>query len=90
LTSAFAGVCDSSGATVSVRGYNVAAASRVQACDLSFCKRTPLPARQIRKPKISDSNTDKMFDAVPDGFKHTANLPVDSLTQHNAQTRRRD
>jgi hypothetical protein len=62
----------------------------VQASDLSFCERTPLPARQIGKPKISDSNTDKMFDAVPNSFKHAANLPVYSLTQHNAQTRGRN
>jgi hypothetical protein len=38
-----------------------------------------MPTRQIGKPKISESNTDKMFNAVPNGFKHAANLPVDSL-----------
>jgi hypothetical protein len=31
-----------------------------------------------------------VFDAIPNGFKHAANLPIDSLTQHNAQTRGRD
>src|SRR5213080_2946470 len=49
-----------------------------------------MPARQICKPKISDSNPDKMFDAVPNSFKHPANLPVDSLAQNNVQTRGRD
>jgi len=90
LTSAFAGVSTSSATAVSASGYNVAAASRVQASDLSFCKCTPMPARQICKPKISDSNPDKMFDAVPNSFKHPANLPVDSLAQNNVQTRGRD
>jgi hypothetical protein len=49
-----------------------------------------MPARQIGEPKISDSDAEKMFDAVPNGFKHPANLPIDSLSQHNAQTRGRD
>jgi hypothetical protein len=49
-----------------------------------------MPTRQIGKPKISESNTDKMFNAVPNSFKHAANLPIDSLLQHNAQTRGRD
>ena len=49
-----------------------------------------MAARQIGKPKISDANAEKMFDAVANGFKHAANLPIDSLLQHNAQTRGRD
>jgi hypothetical protein len=49
-----------------------------------------MPPRQIGKPKISESNTDKMFNAVPNSIKHAANLPIDSLLQHNAQTRGRD
>jgi hypothetical protein len=48
-----------------------------------------MPARQIAEPKISDSNTEKMFDVVSNGFKHPANLAIYSLSQHNAQTRRR-
>src|SRR5215471_1017780 len=48
-----------------------------------------MSARQITQPKITDSNTEEMFYVVPDGSKHPANLPVDSLPQHNAQTRRR-
>jgi hypothetical protein len=31
-----------------------------------------------------------MFNAIPNSFKHAANLPIDSLLQHNAQTRGRD
>ncbi len=46
--------------------------------------------RQVTKPKSSDANAEKMFDAVACGFKHAANLPIYSLQQHNAQTRGRD
>ena len=46
-----------------------------------------MPARQIDKPKISDSNADKMFDEVSNGFKHATNLPIDTLPQNNALTR---
>jgi hypothetical protein len=49
-----------------------------------------MPARQIGKPKISYSNTAKAFDAISNGFEHPANLPIDSLPQHDAQTRWRD
>jgi hypothetical protein len=49
-----------------------------------------MSARQIAKPKISDANPDKMFDMVPDGFKHAANLAVYSLPQYNPQTCGRD
>ena len=49
-----------------------------------------MPARQIAKSKTTDSNTNQMFDAVANGFKHTTNLPIYSLLQHNAQTRGRD
>jgi hypothetical protein len=45
-----------------------------------------MPARQVAQPKISDSNTEKMFGAIPNGFKHPANLSIYSLSQHNAQT----
>jgi hypothetical protein len=58
----------------------------MQTLELSFRQRTPMPTRQIGKPKISESNTDKMFNAVPNSFKHAAYLPSDSLLQHNAQT----
>jgi hypothetical protein len=44
-----------------------------------------MTALQIAKLKISDSNADKTFDAVTDGFKHTANLTIDSLSQNDAQ-----
>src|SRR4051794_27408592 len=46
-----------------------------------------MSARQIDKPKISDSNADKMFGAVSDSFEHATNLPIDALPQNNAQTR---
>jgi hypothetical protein len=49
-----------------------------------------MPTRQIGKPKISDPNTDKMFNSVPNCFKHAPNLPVYALPQYHAQTRRRD
>jgi hypothetical protein len=49
-----------------------------------------VPARQIGKPKLADSNAEKMFDAVANGFKHAANLPIYSLPKDNAQFRGRD
>src|SRR5436309_12610108 len=48
-----------------------------------------MPARQIAEPKISDSNAQKMFDAVSDGLEHAPNLPIYSLPQDNTKTRRR-
>ena len=44
-----------------------------------------MTARQVAKPEIGDPNTDKIFDAITDGFEHTANLAIDSLSQDNAQ-----
>jgi len=49
-----------------------------------------MPARQIDKSKISEANTHEMLNAVPNSFKHAANLPIYSLVQHNAQTRGRN
>src|ERR1043166_2605449 len=48
-----------------------------------------MPARQMTQPKITDSNTEKMFHVISDGSKHPANLSLDSLQQYNAQKRRR-
>jgi hypothetical protein len=48
-----------------------------------------MPARQIAEPKISDSNAEKSFDAVSDGLEHAPNLPIYSLPQDSAKTRRR-
>jgi hypothetical protein len=44
-----------------------------------------MTARQIAKPKISDANANEFFNAITNGFKHTANLAIDSLSQDNAQ-----
>jgi hypothetical protein len=49
-----------------------------------------MPAGQITEPKVSDSNTQKMYDAVSDSLKHAPNLPIYSLPQDNAKTRRRE
>jgi hypothetical protein len=49
-----------------------------------------MPARQIADPKISDSNAKKPFDAVSDSLEHAPNLPIYSLPQGNAKTRRRE
>ena len=49
-----------------------------------------MSARQIGKTKISNANAEKMFDVVANCFKHAANLPIDSLLQHNTQPRGRD
>jgi len=49
-----------------------------------------MPAGQIAEPKISHSNAQEMFDAVPHGLEHAANLPIYSLPQDNAKTRMRE
>jgi hypothetical protein len=49
-----------------------------------------VPAGQIAEAKISDSNAQKMFDAVSDGLEHAPNLPIYSLPQDHAKTRRRE
>ncbi len=38
-----------------------------------------MPARQIGKPKISDSYAEKMFHMVSDSFEHATNLPIYAL-----------
>jgi len=48
-----------------------------------------MPAQQIAEPKIPDSNAYKSFDAVSEGLEHPPNLPIHSLSQDNADTRRR-
>jgi hypothetical protein len=76
-------------AAVSARSYHVAAVSQVQTVDLALCQRSPMPAWQIAKPKSSDSNAEKMFDAVSNDLEHAPNLAIDSLPQNNAKARRR-
>jgi len=44
-----------------------------------------MTARQAAKPKISDANADEIFHSITNGFKHTTNLAIDSLSQDNAQ-----
>ena len=44
-----------------------------------------MAAWQAAEPKISDANANEIFDAITDGFKHTANLAIDSLSKDNAQ-----
>jgi hypothetical protein len=44
-----------------------------------------MTARQIAKSKISDANANKIFHAITDGFEHTTNLAINSLSQNNAQ-----
>jgi hypothetical protein len=62
----------------------------MQILEFVLRERPPMPAGQIAEPKISDSNTQKMVDAVSDGLKHAPNLPIYSLPQDNAKTRRRE
>jgi hypothetical protein len=62
----------------------------MQILEFMLRERPPMPAGQIAEPKISDSNAQKMFDAVSDGLKHAPNLPIYSLPQDNTKTRRRE
>src|SRR5438045_637708 len=55
-------------------------------CQLAFCERPPVAARQIAKAHIADSDTHETFHFVANCVKHAANLPIDSLTQDHAQT----
>jgi hypothetical protein len=71
-------------AAVTARGYNVGASS--QAFQLIFGQWTPMTARQTAKPKISDADANEFFNAITNSFEHTANLAIDSLSQHNAHT----
>ena len=48
-----------------------------------------MTARQVTKPKTSNANPNEIFDPVSNGFEHTANLAVHSLSQDNAQPDRR-
>jgi hypothetical protein len=80
LACAFSGAC-----AVSACGYNVAASFAPQILELAFGEYPPMTARQIAKPKITDSKTDKMLHVISNGFEHPANLAIDSLSQDNAQ-----
>jgi hypothetical protein len=77
-------------AAVSARGYNTAAIHQMQILEFMLRQCPPMPAGQIAEPKISHSNAQQMFDAVPDGLEHAPNLPIYSLPQDNAKTRMRE
>jgi len=47
-------------------------------------------ARQVAEAEISDPPTDEMFHVVTDLVKHTTNLAINALMQHNAYTRGRN
>jgi hypothetical protein len=49
-----------------------------------------MSAWQIAKPKISDSNTEKVLHAVSDGLEHASNLTIYALAQNDANTRWRE
>jgi hypothetical protein len=76
-------------AVVSACGYSAVAVLQLQILKLPLRQYSPMPARQIPKPKISKSNTQEIFDAVSDGLEHAPNLPIYSLPQDNAMARRR-
>lgn len=48
-----------------------------------------MAARQVAKSKVSDANSNETFYPIPNGFEHTTNLAIDSLSQHNAEADRR-
>jgi hypothetical protein len=70
-------------AAVSARGYKIGASSQAFQLILGECP--PVTARQVAKPEISDTNANEIFNAIANGFEHTANLTIDSLSQDNAQ-----
>jgi hypothetical protein len=46
-----------------------------------------LSAREIAKPKISNSNAEKVLHTVFDGLEHAPNLTIYSLAQNDPNTR---
>jgi len=44
-----------------------------------------MSAWQVTQLKIGNSNANKNSDAVTDGFEHTPDLPIDTLSQDDAQ-----
>jgi len=49
-----------------------------------------MTARQIAETKISDSSSDKSFDAISHCFKHAPDLAINPLPQDYTQSRWRD
>jgi hypothetical protein len=72
------------------RRSRACSSSPLQTLKLTLCQCPPMPARQIAKPKTTDPNTDEVFHVISNRFEYAANLTIDSLPQHDAQTRRRD
>ncbi len=44
-----------------------------------------MPEGEIAETEAADSNSDQFLHFVPDFVKHPPNLPVDSLSQNNAE-----
>lgn len=49
-----------------------------------------MATRQIAEAKITGANADETFQSIPNFAKHATNLPVNSLTQDDAQACGRD
>ena len=49
-----------------------------------------MAARQIAEAKITGANADETFQSITNFVKHATNLPVNSLTQDDAQACGRD
>src|SRR4029077_3739144 len=52
--------------------------------------RSPMSARQIAQPQISNSNAHQPLHFVADGVKHSPDLLIESLVEHDSQARRTD
>src|SRR5437763_15870812 len=61
-----------------------------QTIDLGFAYRTPMSARQIAQPEISNPRPHQPFHFVTDRIKHAPDLLINSLAQNNAHSGRTD
>src|SRR5439155_490023 len=57
---------------------------------LGFAYRTPMSARQIAQPEISNPRPHQLFHFVTDRIKHAPDLLINSLAQNNAHSGRTD
>src|SRR5207237_10381935 len=55
----------------------------LQTIDLGFAYRTPMSARQIAQPEISNPRPHQPFHFVTDRIKHAPDLLINSLAQTN-------
>src|SRR3989442_1199241 len=59
-----------------------------QRFEFAFCENAPMTARQIAEAKISDPSPHEALHFITNFMEHAPNLPINSLSQDDAQSRR--